>query len=171
MRPPTGRFVVEHALPGRLRLRLPSDVDLQPLIEAFKTRPGILEVTGSPTTGGMLIRFDPARVDVGTLLGVLDEHALEAQISDRAPAPGTLAEAVTSAVVALDEKVKDVTRSAIGLGTLVPMGLLTWAAREIALGRARPLAWTSAIWYAHGVLRDYDRETRREPPTAGTSAP
>ena len=45
---------------------------------------------------------------------------------------------------------------AVGLGSLVPVALTVWAARELLLGRAGPLAWSTALWYAHGLFRDYN---------------
>ena len=172
MRPPSGRFVVEHTLPGRLRLRLPRDADLERLTQALGARPGVAAAIGSPVTGGVLVRFDPARIDTGALLDVLASHSLEALAPEGAPSSGTLAEAVTGALRSLDAKVKGSTRSAVGLGTLLPLGLVAWAAGEIARGRGTPLAWSSALWYAHGVFRDYNREaTRDAPPPADSPSP
>jgi hypothetical protein len=166
MRPPAGRFVIEHFLPGRLRLRLPREADLEGLTEDLKGRAGVLGVTGSPLTGGMLVRFDPGQVAVERVLEVLGAHSLRAQPTETAPPATTLADAVNSAMAALDAKVKTATRNALGLGTLVPIGFLGWAAAELARGRRGRLAWTSAVWYAHGVFRDYNREAPREPPAS-----
>ena len=38
--------------------------------------------------------------------------------------------------------------------------LTLWAARELLRGRTAPLAWSSALWYAHGLFRDYALPTR-----------
>lgn len=169
MRPPSGRFVIEHALPGRLRLRVPREVDLERLTDEWKSRVGVASVSASPLTGGVLIHFDPGKVDVQSLVDVLASRSLRAEPSDPAPRSGTLAEAIVTATAALDVKLKQATRGT-GLGTLLPMGLLGWAASELARGRVRPLAWSSAIWYAHGILRDYNREAAREPPAPPTPA-
>jgi len=48
-----------------------------------------------------------------------------------------------------------VSGGALTLGMLVPAVLTLWAARELLRGRAAPLAWSSALWYAHGLFRDY----------------
>jgi len=171
MRPPSGRFVVEHSLPGRLRLRLPREVDLERLTDDWKARAGVTSVSASPVTGGVLIHFDPGQVDAQSLVDVLASRSLRAEPADPVPRSGTLAEAVMTATAALDAKVKQATRGTAGLGSLLPIGLLGWAASELARGRARPLAWTSAIWYAHGILRDYNREAAREPPPQPTPGP
>src|SRR5262245_29529292 len=167
MRPPSGRFVVEHSLPGRLRRRLPREVDLERLTDDWKARAGVTSVSASPVTGGVLIHFDPGQIDARSLVDVLASRSLRAEPADPVPRSGTLAEAIVTTTTALDAKVKRATRG-MGLGTLLPMGLLGWAASEVARGRARPLAWTSAIWYAHGILREYNREAAREPPPSST---
>ncbi len=164
MRPPAGRFAIEHALPGRLRLRLPREVDLDRLTSDWKARAGVTRVSASPVTGSVLIHFDPEQADVQSLVDGLALRALQAEPAHAVPRSGTLAEAIVTATTALDAKVKQATRG-VGLGTLLPVGLLGWAASEVLRGRTRPLAWTSAIWYAHGILREYTREAGRVPPT------
>ena len=54
------------------------------------------------------------------------------------------------------------TRGAVGLGGLVPSALILWAVAEVVRGRVRPLAWSSALWYAYGLFRDYVVETPRD---------
>jgi hypothetical protein len=74
----------------------------------------------------------------------------------RGPEPGgVLAAVFTEGFGVLDERVRFVTRGLLGLGTLLPVALSVWAARELVRGRAAPLAWSSALWYAHGLFRDY----------------
>lgn len=167
MRPPPGHFVVEHSLPGRLRVRVPRNAKLELMIEALGSRPGVIGVTASPLTGGVLVRYDPEQTDAGSLLETVANADLEPQPRNGGPAPATLAGAVTSAVAALDERLKSAMRGAGGLGVLVPAGLLLWAAGEVVRGRATPLRWSSAVWYAHSIFRDYNREANRgAPPTA-----
>jgi hypothetical protein len=42
-----------------------------------------------------------------------------------------------------------------GLGELAAVLLAKWATREIALGRTESLRWSTALWSAHGLFRDY----------------
>jgi hypothetical protein len=44
----------------------------------------------------------------------------------------------------------------------VPLALTIWAGREILRGHAAPLAWSSALWYAHGLFRDYSVPSRED---------
>ncbi len=168
MRPPPGHFVVEHSLPGRLRVRLPRNADLEQMVQALGSRPGVTGVTASPLTGGVLVRYDPEQIDAGGLLEAVADAELEPLPRNGGPAPATLAGAVTSAVAALDDRVKSAMRGAGGLGVLVPAGLLFWAAGEVMRGRATPLRWSSAVWYAHSIFRDYNREASRGAPPPAT---
>ncbi len=68
----------------------------------------------------------------------------------------TFAAGVAETFGELDRGVHRITRGLVGLGTVVPVVLAVWAAREIALGRTAPLAWSTALWYAHGLFRDYN---------------
>lgn len=170
MRPPAGHFVIEHFLPGRLRVRLPREADLERLVEDWKGRAGVISASASPVTGGALVRFDPAQVEAQSLLDVLGAHSLRAVPLDPAPTPTTVAEALVTATTALDAKVKQSTRGALSLGSVLPLGLVGWAASELVRGRARPLAWTSALWYAHSIFRDYNREAPSERPAPGPPA-
>lgn len=168
MRPPSGRFIIQHAIPGRLRLRLPREADLDRVTGDLTARTGVLKVSASPVTGSVLIHFDPAQVQVESLAEVAAARSLRLEPAASGPQPGTVAEAVVDATGALDTRIKQATRGAVGLGALLPLGLLGWAASELARGRARPLPWTSAIWYAHSIFRDYNREAAREiPPRTG----
>jgi len=51
------------------------------------------------------------------------------------------------------------TRGLLGLGTLIPLALALWAAREIAVGRGTPMPWSTALWYAHSLVRHYGRSS------------
>ena len=73
---------------------------------------------------------------------------------------GSLVAAAASSVFAeVNARVTRATGGLLTLGTLVPLALTVWAGREILRGRTAPLAWSSALWYAHAVFRDYNRET------------
>ena len=46
------------------------------------------------------------------------------------------------------------THGLLGLGGLFPVALTAWAMAEVVRGRVAPLAWSSALWYAHGLFRN-----------------
>jgi hypothetical protein len=71
------------------------------------------------------------------------------------PAPG-----VAAVFGELDRRIRRATGDRAGLGGLIPMALTLWAVGEIVRGRAAPLPWSSALWYAHGLFRDYNLTPR-----------
>ncbi len=100
------------------------------------------------------------------ILAAIAEHA-----GAKAPAPAapaargarpTVVAAVTSIFREVDARIARASGGAVGLGVLVPAALTLWAARELLRGRARPLAWSSALWYAHSLFREYALPTRED---------
>ena len=158
-----GTLEVVHGIPGRLRLRVPSSVRAADLSAAVTALPGVTSVTWSPRTRGLLVLYDRERADESAIVAALAQHA---QLDVTRPHTGangqrpTLAAAVTSLFGEVDARVVHASGGAVSLGVLVPAVLMLWAAREFLRGRTAPLAWSSAIWYAHGLFRDYALPSR-----------
>jgi allophanate hydrolase subunit 1 len=123
-----GRPRIVHGLPGRLRLHLPALRALDPgqrdwLVlwqEALGDLPGIRAVELNPTTGSVLIRYDPARLTEQELVGFL--HAVNRIVLrhwDRLAAipPERLPEAVRQLVDAL----RAATRHSLALDETIEM--------------------------------------------------
>src|SRR6267143_1989628 len=154
---------VAHDIPGRLRLRVPVGVSVEGLIDAVAAQPGVQACTWSPRTRSLLVVYRPDGASAAAILETVAHHtsltvALDGEspeASKPAEAGDALARGVRDAARDLDHRVRRVTRGVVGLGGLVPSALILWAAAEVARGRVRPLAWTSALWYAHGLFRDY----------------
>jgi hypothetical protein len=157
---------VVHELPGRLRVRVPSNVDLPRLAEAVRTEPGVIGSTSAARTRGLLVVYDPERLSATALRDALSRHSGRAPLEEpnaaaaRLPAetrrPGqAVAAALRETVGELDRRVQRTTRGVVGLGGLFPLALSTWAVSQIVRGRVDPLSWSSALWYAHGLFRDY----------------
>jgi len=150
---------IVHHIPGRLRVRVPAGAQVEGLAEAVAALPGVISAAWSPVTRGLLVRYEPDRAEESTIVAAIAEH-LELDVVMPATAaanghPATLATTVTSAVGELDARIARGTRGTVGLGLLVPAALTLWAGLEILRGRAAPLVWSSALWYAHGLFRDY----------------
>jgi len=150
---------VVHRIPGRLRVRIPSTVDAADLSDAVSALPGVASATWSPLTRGLLVLYDRERADEAAIVGAIVDHT---QVDVAPPAAAstnggrpTVAGAVSSVFSAVNARVAGTTGGAITLGVLVPAVLTLWAAREILRGRAAPLRWSSALWYAHSLFRDY----------------
>lgn len=152
---------IVHHIPGRLRLRAADHADGQALTEALQHVPGVRSCAWSDRTRGLLVLYEPGPPTADAILEALADHG---QAPEPAPVVSTpthdprppVARAVSEGFGALDGRVRDATRGIVGLGGLIPIALTLWAVRELALGRAAPLAWSSALWYAHGLFRDYN---------------
>ena len=163
-------LTVVHAIPGRLRLRVPSGARVEGLAERVAGLKGVVGSTWSSRTGSLLVRYEPASITADAITATAAEHAAVAgpEASDlivRTPPPGerrSLATAVTEAFADANRRVARVTGGVIDLGGLVPTVLVLWALGELLRGRTAPLAWSSALWYAHGLFRDYNVPAVRE---------
>jgi Heavy metal associated domain 2 len=156
------RLAVVHSIPGRLRVRLPPNARTQALQEAVVRLPGVTQCRWSPRTRSLLALYRPEEVGAGVLV---DSIAAQADV-DSAPAasaPETnsnggsqVAAAVAQAVGGVNQRVRRATGGRITLGVLVPLALALWAIRDATRGPMRPLPWSTALWYAHGLFRDYN---------------
>jgi hypothetical protein len=153
-------LAVVHRIPGRLRVRIPPGVDAPGLTDAVSALPGVTSVVWSPLTRGVLVLYDRERADEAAIVSAIADHA-QLDVTSPAESPSNngdrpkLAATVASLFSAVEARVAGATGGALTLGVLVPMVLTLWAAREILSGRAAPLRWSSALWYAHSLFRDY----------------
>jgi hypothetical protein len=152
--------LVVHDVPGRLRIRLSAGARIDGLVEAVSKQAGVMSATWSEHTRGLLVLYRPEVTSNRTLIDAVTAHAgvglLPAKSAWR-PSNGrpTLVGAVTDTVAEVNAAVGRLTGGIADLRTLVPLGLVVWAARQILRGQAGPLAWSAALWYAHGLFRDY----------------
>lgn len=148
---------VVHHMPGRLRLRVPARAQ-EMVADALRSAPGIRSASWSPRTGRFLILYDPEHTTAQDILDPLRELGDLAETgSPQREREPTVGAAVVGTVSEIDHRVRRSTRGMLALGTLVPTALALWAVAEIFRGRVGPLRWTSALWYAHGLFRDYSR--------------
>ena len=155
-------LTVVHHVAGRLRVRIPAGAHTEGLVDAVTARPGVLSAAWSPRTRGLLVVQDRA-VDATGILEAIAAHTGADAITSPAAAIGTrptLAAAVTSLTQEVNARVTRASGGLVTLGALAPLALTVWAAREVLRGHARPLAWSSALWYAHGLIRDYHLSSR-----------
>ena len=158
----TAALTVVHALPGRVRLRLPAHADAEGLAEVVSSRDGVTACTWSPRTRGLLVRFDPRTTDA---TAIADHVAAHAGV-DAPAAPGDtppvapIALTMPALFARANQGLAQATRGTIDLASGIPVLLVAWAALELVRGRTAPLAWSSALWYAHGLFRDYNNLDR-----------
>jgi hypothetical protein len=164
-------LLIVHDIPGRLRLRLPPGAPGDGLADAVLREPGVVGCTWSPRTRSLLVRYQAEATSVTALAEVVarltgvDVGADWPRVGHDASAgePGAaLGAGLRDAARVLDDRVQRVTRGTVGLAGLFPLALVGWAVTELARGRTAPLAWSSALWYAHGLYRDYSVPTPRD---------
>jgi hypothetical protein len=153
-------LAVVHDIPGRLRVRLPARARSAGLMEAIGALPGIVSCVWSDRTRSLLVRYRPEEASSQALVGAIAAHVgilnpPAAPGPPESPASPALIDAVTRTVSALNLALGRLTGGVADLRTLLPLALVAWAAREILRGRAGPIAWSAALWYAHGLFRDY----------------
>ena len=164
---------VAHDIPGRLRLRLPPGASTDGLTAAISAEPGVVSCTWSARTRSLLVLYDSQHGDRTTIVEAvarstgLDrpvENGDGSRATAQSPeAAGTLLiSGVREMAGEIDQRVQRVSRGLFGLGTLLPVALATWSVAQVVRGRATPLSWTSALWYAHGLVRDYHEPVTRD---------
>jgi hypothetical protein len=155
--------VIVHDIPGRLRLRGIPPAGLEAAADAVRQVPGVSACQASPRTGSLLVQYRPGETTPDAIVGCVTDEA-ERPADDTAladhvePGPARRAAIGTALMEAfgeMDQRIGRFTGGALSLRLLLPLGLGAWALREIALGRTGPLAWSTALWYAHGLFRDY----------------
>jgi hypothetical protein len=155
---------VVHHIAGRLRVRIPPRARVGGLVEAVSALPGVRSASWSPRTRGLLVLYDRTVTDGSDVVEVVEQYTGADVAAPSAPTTGaartSMAAVVTSVASEADARVKRASGGLIGLSALLPLALTAWAAREILRGRAAPLAWSSALWYAHGLFRDYNLSGR-----------
>ena len=154
----TATLSVAHVSRGRLRVRIPKDADATGVEDAVAALPGVRSVTWQPRTRGLLVLYDAAAIEPSAVLDVVAEHADVdlPEIAGPADPEPPLTTLVARPVADLNQRLHRLSGGLADLRSLAPAALVAWAALELLRGRARPLAWSSALWYAHGLLRDYN---------------
>ncbi len=158
------QLAIMHDIPGRLRVRLPAGARTEGVAEAVARLPGVADIRWSPGTRSLLALYRAGEVDVDNLVESIAAQA-GVEVAPTAPAasgktngraPTAVAGAVIETVGSLNRRITGATGGALSLGLLVPLALTLWAVRDIIRGPIRSLPWSTALWYAHGLFRDYN---------------
>jgi hypothetical protein len=162
---PSGALAVVHDVRGRLRLRLPPHTNTRGLRDAVAGIDGVTACEWSPRTRSLLVRYQPERTAADTVLEVIGHQTGLPPARARASTPGPPAfgTAVREVFSDVNTRLSRWTGGALDLAALVPLSLTAWALREIVRGQVAPLAWSTALWYAHGLFRDYSLSASASP--------
>lgn len=161
----TGAIRIAHDIPGRLRVKLPPGPSADGPTAALERLNGVHSAVWSPRTRSLLIRYDPSLVTSAEITRTIAEETdLEEPVSSSRSEPEDERRPVVGAVLdvfnTLNERVGRRTRGRLNLGLLVATGLVLWSGRQLLRGPVTSLSWTSALWYAHGLFRDYAARER-----------
>ena len=152
---------IVHDIPGRLRLRLPPGAGSAGLTDVIDQLPGAQGTLWSPRTRSLLIHYDPDVLNAADITRAVAEHADLTMPDDDAPTDqaadgrSPVAAALSDTFSNVNARIAQRTRGRVDLPMLLSIGLLFWAGRQLLRGPVTALSWTSAIWYAHGLFRDY----------------
>jgi hypothetical protein len=153
------QLAILHDIPGRLRIRLPAGARTEGVVDAVTRLRGVAGCRWSPRTRSLLAFYRPGDVAVEDLVESIASHA-DVDLAPRHSAADNgrtpVAGAVIETVGALNRRFVRATGGALSLGLLVPLALTLWALRDATRGPMRPLPWSTALWYAHGLFRDYN---------------
>lgn len=159
------RLVVAHHHPGRLRVRaraFEADESLRRTIEGWLgEQAGVREVRAHPSTGSVLVVYEPARVDAGQLLMGI---AGRARLAIAEPTPqGAPPQRIFDAAHALDEQVREWSDGRFGLGFVVPVALsfgslasFVWSAHR------RAPRWDNLLYWGVQFFRAFNDDRHAE---------
>jgi hypothetical protein len=157
---------VVHSSQGRLRIRVPPAVAAEDLATAVLREAGVVGSRWSARTRSLLLLYRPDIADADTLTDAVARLTGTRSVpvaNGVGHEPGAaLTAGLRDAVRVLDQGVQRATRGTVGLGGLLPVALIGWALVEVVRGRTGPLAWSTALWYAHGLYRDYSLPPSRD---------
>ncbi|MBK1618729.1 hypothetical protein CKO42_09835 [Lamprobacter modestohalophilus] len=142
-----------HRTRERMRLRLPDrrhdEAFFAELCEQLTALPGIVEVSGNPSTAGLLIRLDPTQAQ-DPRLAIAATGRL--QIVDGPPPLSPGLNAVRRAADRIDRSLEEQTGGSADLRTLAVLLLIVLAMGQVLRGQLLAPA-ASLLWYAFELLR------------------
>jgi len=163
-------LTVVHAIPGRIRLKVPQVRD-SPLFanqieQRLATIPGIQKVTINPLTSSVLVLYDTAVVaspesfqafaePLSALfpgVAVKDLETLQAMLTNGTSAVPPLATGVRAFFASLNAQVNTTTAGAADLKLLLPLALFALGIRSLLVSEKRiSPTWYDFLWFALGT--------------------
>lgn len=153
----TGPVQTVHALPGRLRLRVPSLVDdeagQKTLGERFPTLPGVESIRITPVSGSVLIHYDETEVEPDLLFAaVVSLLNLEAEMDK--PVQPLITRELKAAGQSLNRCVFEKTGGVVDLWSAVMILLAGVGVRKMVQDPARAFpAGFTLLWWGLTTIR------------------
>ncbi len=163
--------VVESAVPGRVRFRLPQDQRRQDVMgdveSALREIEGVVDVTANPFTGSVLVRLDPAVLSDALLVSFArDAHILSGAQGSNGSEPAAwsetsqLAHSLSGELKRLDHFVSRVSRGTIDGKTAAMFLLLgTSVTRALFDKRQAQAPWYALMWYAYSMFIQWNKNS------------
>lgn len=161
---------VAHAIPGRIRLKVPQVRDNPPFATQIEQRlisiPGVQKVVVNPLTSSVLVLYDPAVAaspesfqalaePLSTLfpgVAVKDLETLQSMLTNGTSAVPPLAASVRTFFASLNTKVSTSTGGAADLKLLLPLALFALGIRSLLVAEKRVFpTWYDLLWFALGT--------------------
>ncbi|MEW6519784.1 MAG: HMA2 domain-containing protein [Thermodesulfobacteriota bacterium] len=162
---PDARIV--HALPGRVRFRVPGKKGdryyFEELVAAISSCSGLEKLVINPATASVLIHYDAGHT--GELNGFLEKNNFF-QVADRpqqaTPASGKKAgQPERSSARKKPETPPELSR-------MIGMGLIGWSCYQLMAGGFMSPPWHAALWYGYSLLRN-NQQVRQGKPDTGSA--
>ncbi|MBX3197946.1 MAG: hypothetical protein KF894_07350 [Labilithrix sp.] len=159
---------IAHHHPGRLRMRTDAFVDS--LQAAERTRVGLARTRGvrsaahDPRTGSLLVEYEPRVVDESQLIvRACELSGLELTSPDASPA--STARRIVDFVREMDHRTESMTGGRLGLGVLIPGGLMALGVYSfLKSDHARLPRWDSLVYWSYSIfVHAHTRATRDAP--------
>lgn len=150
---------IAHHAPGRIRIRLPhakgDHARLEQIKRAISPRPGVRRVEVNPSTGSVVVHYDPAlHQDYRPLLGHLVEHeGLCVPAADPLADESLTARSVNHLCKQLSDGIRRVTNETVALKELFPFGVAAYALWWVDRSIGAPL-WLSLLIFSWSSYMD-----------------
>ncbi len=168
MAEPSPRFVqIVHAMPGRVRLRMPwlrkAEQEGEAIADRIAAIDGVDEVQVRPFTGSVLILFDVTRIDVNAIVAAAAAAAEVVRIVQPGEAPpaasglarpgdghrSSVAKALMRSARELNADTLNATDGRLDLGTMAFLAFMSAGAAEVVFSRQLPAPpWFNLAWWA-----------------------
>ncbi|MEJ5330600.1 MAG: HMA2 domain-containing protein [Desulfobaccales bacterium] len=168
---PAQEVTVVHALPGRLRLKVPrvkGDAAFARRVEErLRVVPALLEVTAVPLTGSVVVHYDPQAITSPAALLALSEAVTElfpglnleelprllTPEENTATAPtSSLAAGLVGFFSQLNSQVSAATGGLIDLKMLLPLSLFGLGVRALLTDSKLKPSWYDYFWFGFSIF-------------------
>lgn len=162
--------LVVHALPGRVRFRIPSKkgdmVYFEELLANFGKCTGLEKLVINPATASVLIQYDMKNTD--TLNGFLEKNTFFQVLDMERQAPTRTNPKEKGRTRSVENIDKD---DSPDFSRLIGLGLIGLSGYRLLQEGFKAPAWHAALWYGYNLLRDNQigQKTESQKPTVEQS--